>query len=399
MSIPNYPSKTDHSTSAGNVFLIAGILLVAINLRPALATVGPLIGQIRTATGLSNSMLGLLTTLPLLAFGIVSSLTSLVTRRFGIGYTLLGAMLLLTIGIGLRSLNGIFFLYFGTMLLGISIALGNVLLPSITKQNFPAKSGMITSLYSAVMAIGASLAAGVSVPLSQTGLGWRGTLSIWGLLALLAFLCWLPQIQLFKKTDSNGSYLKSMQSLIKKSLAWKIALFMGLQSRTFYIILAWLPEILQSRGLDAHYSGWMLSLSQATGIAGSIVVPLWASKKKNQQSIVLILCIFEAIGILGLLFSSLSMVVIWVSFIGFVLGGCFGLALLLIVYRSKDTTTTTELSGFAQSIGYLVACTGPIIFGKLFDLSGSWTIPLLLLLVITAIKLMAGLGAGKEGKI
>lgn len=399
MSLSNSYSKPI-STKSGNALLIVGMLFIAINLRPAIATVGPLIGEIREATGLSNSMLGLLTTLPLLAFGVMSSLTSLITRRIGIGYTLLGAMLLIAIGIGIRSLDGIFYLFFGTVLFGIGIAFGNVLLPSIAKQNFSANSGIITSLYSAVMAIGAALAAGVSVPLSDSmGFGWRGTLAIWAVLAIIASFVWLPQVNRFKKTGQNGSYLTSMMALGRKSLAWKIALFMGLQSMTFYIILAWLPEILQSRGFDAHFSGWMLSLSQATGIAGSVVVPLWASRKKDQKSIVLILCIFEAIGVLGLLFSQMDMIVVWVSFIGFVLGGCFGLALLFIVLRSKDTTTTTELSGMAQSIGYLVAATGPIIFGKVFDLTGNWTYPLMLLLVITAIKLYAGTGAAREGKL
>ena len=399
MSVSQSYPKTMNK-KPGNVLLIVGILFIAINLRPAIATVGPLIGEIREATGLSNSMLGLLTTLPLLAFGVMSSLTSIFTRRFGISYTLLGALVLIAIGIGIRSLDGIVYLYFGTVLFGIGIAFGNVLLPSITKQNFTARAGIITSLYSAVMAIGASLAAGISVPLSKSvGLGWRGTLAIWAIFAILAFFFWLPQVNRFQKTEPNGGYLMSMLALVKKPLAWKIALFMGLQSMTFYIILAWLPEILQSRGFDAHFSGWMLSLSQATGIAGSVVVPLWAARRKNQQGIVLILCIFEAIGVLGLLFSQMDVIVVWVSFIGFVLGGCFGLALLFIVLRTKDTTTTTELSGMAQSIGYLVAATGPIIFGKIFDLTGNWTYPLVLLLFITAAKLYAGMGAGKEQKL
>lgn len=384
----------------GDIFLIIAILFIAINLRPALATVGPLISEIRDATGLSNSMLGLLTTLPLLAFGVVSSLTSLATRRFGIGKSLLGAMLVLAIGIGLRSISGVFFLYFGTVLLGIGIAFGNVLLPSITKQNFSNKSGIITSLYSSVMAIGASLAAGISVPLSEgAGLGWRGTLSVWAILAILAFLIWIPQVGRFKKTRQNGGYLKAIVTLSKKNLAWKIALFMGLQSMTFYIILAWLPEILQYRGADAHFAGWMLSLSQATGIVGSVVIPLWASKKQNQQSIVITIFVLEIIAILGLLFSSMAMVPVWASLIGFVLGGSFGLALLFIVVRAKDTSTTTELSGMAQSIGYLIAATGPILFGNLFDLTGSWMYPLMMLLIVALIKFYCGLGAGKEGKI
>jgi CP family cyanate transporter-like MFS transporter len=383
-----------------NILLIAGIIGIAINLRPALASLGPLAGHIKASTGLSNSMLGLLTTLPLIAFAVVSSLTTIFTRRFGIGGTLLGAMLLLAIGIGIRTLDGIFYLYFGTFLLGIAIAFGNVLLPSLTKRNFSSNSGFVTSLYSSVMAIGASLAAGISVPLADRfQLGWQGSLGVWSILALVAFVVWLPQLSRLKKSDSQRSYLNAMKALGKSQLAWKIALFMGLQSMTFYIILAWLPAILQSRGFDANFSGWMLSLSQATGILGSIVVPVWAGKKNDQRTIVLVLICIELIGIIGLIFPQLGLIWMWVIFIGFVLGGTFGLALLFIVLRSTDTETVTELSGMAQSIGYLVAAIGPIIFGSLFDFTGSWTYSLALLLLIVVLKLYIGIGAGKPGKI
>ncbi|HET8736524.1 MAG TPA: MFS transporter [Pricia sp.] len=380
--------------------MIAGILCIAINLRPALAGVGPLISDIREATGLSNSMLGLLTTLPLMAFGAVSTLTPLFTRRFGIGGTLLGAMLLLAGGIGIRSLGGIFSLYFGTLLLGIAIALGNVLLPSLTKRNFSSNSGLITSMYSAVMAIGASLAAGISVPLAHgLGLGWRGSLGVWAIIALVAVFVWMPQLPRLKKSELKRSYLKAMKALGKSRMAWQVAIFMGLQSLTFYVILAWLPEILQGRGFDANFSGWMLSLSQATGIFGSLAVPILAGRRRDQRSIVLFLVVIEVIGLLGLLFPEVGMVWLWVSLIGFVLGGTFGLALLFIVLRSHDSDSATELSGMAQSIGYVIAATGPIIFGSIFDVTGSWKYSLILLLGIVLIKLWMGLGAAKPGKV
>ncbi len=387
-------------TKSKNVLLIVGILFIAINLRPALASVGPLIEDIREATGLSNTMLGVLTTLPLIMFGLVSTLTPLFTRRFGIGGTLLGAMALLAIGIGIRSIAWMPALYFGTFLFGIAIAFGNVLLPGLTKRNFASNSGFITSLYSAVMAVGASLAAGVSVPLAHgAGLGWRGSLGVWSILAIIAFFVWMPQLSRLTKIKANQGYLKAMKSLGKTHLAWKVALFMGLQSMTFYIILAWLPAILQSRGYDASFSGWMLSLSQATGILGSLIVPVLAGRIKDQRGIVWFLVIIEVIAIIGLLLPQFGWIALWVSLIGFVLGGTFGLALLFIVLRSHDAESATELSGMAQSIGYLVAATGPIIFGSIFDFSGSWTFSLVFLFVIAALKLSMGLGAGKPGKV
>src|SRR5690606_9861547 len=181
-------SESDGNIKLSKPLLIAGILCIAINLRPTLASVGPLIEDIRKDTGLSNSLLGLLTTLPLIAFGVVSTLTPLFTRRYGIGGTLLGAMALLVLGISVRSIAWIPALYFGTLMAGVAIAFGNVLLPSLTKRNFESNSGVITSLYSGFMAIGAALAAGISVPLAHgLNLGWRYSLWVWAILALITF--------------------------------------------------------------------------------------------------------------------------------------------------------------------------------------------------------------------
>lgn len=392
--------KASSTNQPKQALLIAGILFIAINLRPALASVGPLVSTIRESTGLSNSMLGLLTALPLLAFGVVSMLTTLFTKRFGMAATLAGALLLITIGILVRSIDFIPALYIGTISSGIGIAFGNVLLPSLVKRNFESNSGLITSLYSGVMAIGAATAAGISVPLAQNEVfGWRGALGVWALLSFAAFFIWLPQVWRIKKAKKHRNFLKAMKHLTRSALAWKVAIFMGLQSFAFYVILAWVPDILQSRGFDASYSGWMLSLSQGTGVLGSLLIPIWAGRKKDQRSIILILVLLEAISLVGLMFPQAGLVPIWVSLIGFALGGSFGLVLMLIIFRSEDSETAAELSGMAQSIGYLIAATGPILFGSIFDLTGNWSYSLAFLLVIALLKLYMGLGAGKPGKI
>tara|TARA_R110000796_G_scaffold252596_1_gene388468 strand:- start:120361 stop:121572 length:1212 start_codon:yes stop_codon:yes gene_type:complete len=380
--------------------LIAGILFIAVNLRPALASVGPLVSTIRESTGLSNSMLGLLTALPLLAFGVVSMLTPLFTKRFGMAATLAGALFLITIGILTRSIDLVSTLYIGTILSGIGIAFGNVLLPSLVKRNFSSNSGLITSLYSSIMAVGAATAAGISVPLAQNeAFGWRGALAVWSILSLAAFFIWLPQVWPIKKAKKHRNFMKAMKNLASSKLAWKVAIFMGLQSFAFYVILTWVPDILQSRGYNASYSGWMLSLSQGTGVLGSLLIPLWAGRKNDQRSIIVVLVLLEAISLIGLMFPQAGLVPIWVSLIGFALGGSFGLVLMLIIFRSDDSETAAELSGMAQSIGYLIAATGPIVFGSIFDLTDNWIYSLGFLLIIAFLKLYVGLGAAKPGKI
>lgn len=393
-------SKISDQSRANKSLLIVGIILIAINLRPALASIGPLIEDIRATTGLSNTLLGLLTTLPLIAFGVVSSFTPLFTKHFGIGGTLWGAMIVLTAGIAIRYLPWVSALYLGTLLVGIAIALGNVLLPSLTKRNFNENSGFMTSLYSSFMALGAATAAGVSVPLAHDlDLGWRGALVIWGIPSLIALFVWMPQVGRLTKSGGRRSFRESLNKMGKSRLAWNVALFMGLQSMVFYIILAWLPVILQSRGYDATFAGWMLSLSQATGIIGSLCIPFLAGKQKNQRVIVFVLVLLEAISLFGILIPELGPIVLWVSLLGFVLGGTFGLALLFLVLRSQDTEGATELSGMAQSVGYIVAAIGPMLFGVIFDFTGNWDYALMSLFAVAALKLYMGLGAGKAEKV
>ena len=382
------------------ILLIAGIILIGFNLRPALSGVGPLIAMIREATGLANSMLGLLTTLPLIAFGILSTLTPLFTRRFGIEKTLSGALLLLTVGIVLRAFGYIPLLFLGTILLGIAIAFGNVLLPALVKRDFNKRSGFMTSLYSGMMGVGAALAAGLSVPIAESFPGsWKTSLGVWGVFSFLAFLVWISQNKFSVPTNSKRSFKKAMKDLGSNSLAWNVALFLGLQSIAFYVILAWLPDILISKGFSSSEGGWYLSLSQVTGVLGSVLVPVIAAKKDDQRKYISALILVEAISLIGLWLGTNATVFLWVSGIGFSLGGSFGLALLFIVLRSSDSETATELSGMSQSIGYLLAATGPILIGAVFDITGDWDTALYILFMILFFKLYTGLRAGKAQAI
>ncbi|MFD1014784.1 CynX/NimT family MFS transporter [Winogradskyella rapida] len=380
--------------------LLVGVLFVSVNLRPALSSIGPLIDKIRLELLLSDTLLGLLTTLPLLAFGVVSTMTPLFTKRFGIGNTLLGALILLVAGLVIRSAGGVFTLYLGTIILGVAIAFGNVLIPALIKRNFPHKAGFVTSLYSGIMSLGAAFAAGLSVPLAiEMNLGWRGSLGAWAILAVIAAFIWLPSIKRIKRLPPNRSFKVAMKKLSGSLLVWRMAFYMGLQSAAFYVILAWLPAILIDRGFDAAYAGWMLSLSQGTGILGAIVIPIWAGSRKDQRLVIATLVAIELIALLGLLFPATGMVALWVGLLGLVLGGTFGLALLLIVLRSNDAETAAELSGIVQSIGYIIAAGGPFIVGVIYDLTQVWDYALLFLMLVALIKLITGIDVGRDRKV
>ena len=378
--------------------LAAGIVLVALNLRPALAGLGPLVADVRLATGLSNTALGLLTTLPLLAFGAVSALTPIVTRRLGVEGAIGFGLLLLGLGTAARALPSVGVLFVGTAVLGVGIALGNVLLPALVKRDFAEHSGPMTALYSSAMGLGAAVAAGVSVPLAEAA-GWRAALGAWALLAVVALAAWAPQLRRRSLPRRRGTVLDSLRALGRSRLAWAVALFMGLQSLTFYVVLAWLPDLLQSQGMTPAEAGWMLALSQVTGIAGSAVVPVWAGRRPDQRSIVWALGVVEAVALGGLLLTGVALAPLWVSVLGFVLGGSFGLSLLFLAIRADTPETAAELSGMAQSAGYLVAAAGPALFGGLRDWSGAWTVPLLSLAAVLAAKVVVGLPAARDEQV
>jgi len=324
--------------------------------------------------------------------------TPLVSRRIGMERALALALVLICFGTAVRAFTSVTLLFAGTLLFGIGIALGNVLLPALVKRDFPQRSGLMTSLYSSTMGLGAAVAAGVSVPLSAA-LGWQGALGVWAVPAAIALLVWMPQLRHRTIPRSRWIFDGSLRELGRSPLAWQVALFMGLQSLTFYVVLAWLPDLLQSQGYAASEAGWMLALSQATGIAGTAVIPLWAGRVVDHRPIVWALVAVEAAALAGLLAPTLGLTVLSVGMLGFVLGGTFGLALLLLVVRAPDSDAATVLSGMAQSIGYLLAAVGPAAFGLIHDLTSGWTAPLLFLMGILLAKSVVGMRAGRPGEV
>ncbi|GAB6991436.1 CynX/NimT family MFS transporter [Paenibacillus pini] len=378
------------------VLLFIGIIMIAMTLRAPITSVGPLIEIIRNDTGMSHTLVGLLTTFPLLAFALLSPVAPKIARKWGIERTLFVGVFAVTAGIVLRYLPSITSLFAGTILLGLGIALSNVLLPSLIKRDFPNKVGVMMGTYSVSMNIFAALASGISFPLAQySSTGWRGSLVMWGILSFVALMIWLPQLRSIQHEAPNVQ-ISAKSNVWRSKLAWQVTIVMGLQSFIFYSVVAWLPEILTQRGMSSSTAGWMLSLMQFFSVPVTFVVPILAARFKNQRGLILATFACFILGLGVLLTGSRSLVPLAVIPIGIGTGAAFGLVTMFFVLRSRSVNQSAELSGMAQSIGYLLAAAGPLLFGFVHDLTNSWTSAIVLLIVASVIYMLAGLGAGSN---
>lgn len=377
---------------------MVGIIFIAFTLRPALTAVGPLVGSIRADTGISNGLAGLLTTLPLIAFATISPLTPKFAEKIGTELCILAGLLLLGSGIIIRSVGMLGALFTGTVLIGLGIAICNVLLPGIVKRSFPGKVGLLTGIYTLSMGIWAGIAPGLSTPLAQgMSLGWQAALRIWAILVLIAVFIWIPQL---KKKNYSAAIppLESANSSIWLSpIAWQVTFFMGLQSLIYFSFTAWLPEILHSEGMSISASGWMVTLLQFSGLPANFIIPVLADRLPNQKGIALGIGAFCFIGLVGLLSSGSTIIsTISIIFIGIALGAAISHSLTLIGLRAANAKQAADLSGMAQCVGYLLAALGPFIIGYLFDLFHSWAIPLIMLGAVSLLMTIAGFGAGRN---
>lgn len=380
--------------------LIAGIIVIAFNLRPGMTSVGPLVGIIRDDIGLANWSAGLLTSLPLIAFAAISPIVPSISNKLTNEWTMVLGLAIIVLGISIRSISFVTLLFTGTILVGLGIAICNVLLPGVIKDKFPTKVALMTSVYSTTMGIFAAIASGLSVPFAR-GLnwGWQLSLLVWAIPAFIGIILWIylsrknktpNEVKVGYDSSNNGQIWRS-------PLAWQVALFMGLQSSLFYVSISWLPEILHHNGLNLTTAGWMLSYTQLIGMPASFIVPVITGRLKSQRILVVILGISALLGLTGLLLSS-SFITLAISstFLGVTLGGCFALALTFLAIRAKNAKHASELSGMAQSIGYLLAAIGPVFIGFLHDLTNEWTVPLIVLIGITVLVIIFGLGAGRN---
>ncbi len=389
-----YPSKKI-SWRGTTLLLVIGVICIASTLRMPLTVVGPIISFIREDLGISNVLAGFLTTIPLLAFAIISPFAPNVARKFGLELTLFLSTILLALGIVLRSLGTTALLVSGTVLIGIAISFGNVLIPGLLKLKFPYHVGLLMAFFTMSMNLTAGLGAGISYPIAISPLGWQGALAIALVLVVLTILIWIPQLK-FNKPELPFKTMKERTPLWKSPVTWAVTGAMGLQSLLFYTTAAWIPEIYIAQGLAADRAGWMFSIMQFSQVPMALAVPIIASKMTSQRPLVIMFTSFYIVGFIGVVMEWTSLAVLWMVLLGLAGGASFALAMMFFTLRTRTAFEAADLSGFAQSLGYLFAATGPILFGYLHDLFGGWNIAGWLFVVVALILFLCSFRASKN---
>jgi CP family cyanate transporter-like MFS transporter len=381
----------------GGFWLTLAILFVALNLRAAVVAIAPVLDEAREATGMSATAAGLLAAIPLVSFGIFAFPAPRLARRLGMERTIVVAMVLLTVGILLRLAPPVSALFVGTAILGIAIAVCNVLVPAIIKGSFPARAGSMTGLYVVAMSIGGVIAAGATVPLQDaTGLGWRAAIALWAVPAAIAAVLWVPYIRLRRTRTADAGASRRVEGVWRSPLAWQVAGFMGMQGLLYYTCTAWLPTILIDNGMSTEAAGAQLALLNLVGIPVSLVVSTLAARARTQRRYVAVPTALCAVGLVGVMLAPTAAAPLWMTFLGLGQGATIGLAIAFFVLRAPDSAHAAELAGMAQTIGYLLAAIGPLAVGLLHDLAGGWTIPLAVVTALLLVQLATGLGAARD---
>jgi MFS transporter, CP family, cyanate transporter len=381
--------------------LVVAVAAAGLNLRTAVTSLPPLFPDLQTQLHLSTAMLSLLAATPVICFGVVSAFTAWLNRRYGEEMILLVALVLLTAGLLLRGVAPEVMLFPGTVLAASAIAVLNVLLSSMAKRRWPERAGLLIGIYLTTLSAGAILSALLSVPLYDSSGSVQLALGVWAVPAALAVLLWLPQLRYRTvglapaAADGTAAPARAGVKVYRYALTWQVTAFMALQSLLYYAVLSWLPTIFQDRGDSPVTAGNLLALMGVGNLATSLLVPVLAHRRPSQRRLVVPSLIGTAAGLAGSLWAPLGSAPFWVLVLGVSQGSCLGLAIFFMLARAPDAGAAASLSAFAQSVGYLVASAGPLVVGLLHSATGSWNLPVALLLVLCAAELATGLLAGR----
>lgn len=394
-------------------------MLAALNLRPAITSLGALLEEVRDGLGMSGSVAGLLTSVPPLCFAVFGVMAPRLARRFGPGAVVCAGMVAITAGLLLRPYAGGTAGFLAASALALmGIAVSNVLMPVIVKRHFPDRVGTMTGLYSMALALGTSAAAAITVPMTEAlGGSWQTGLALWAGLAAAAVLPWLPLAR-DRGTAPGGARAEGERQergprpapqaharvpqpsaaplrITRSRTAWALAVFFGLQATAAYITMGWMPQIFRDAGVPASTAGLLLAVTMAMGVPLAFVIPRVATRLPHQGPIVLALGGCGLVGYAGLYLAPAGGAWVWALLLG--IANCaFPLALTMVGMRAKTGAGVAQLSAFAQSTGYLISIPGPLLVGVLYQHSGGWGLPLALMAALMVPQTVVGVLAGRD---
>lgn len=398
---------TDGAPAPWLLRLIAvGLVLAALNLRPAITSLGALLEEVREGLHMSGSVAGVLTSVPPLCFAVFGVMAPRLARRFGAGAVVCAGMAAIAAGLIIRPYIGSTAGFLAASALALmGIAVSNILMPVIVKRWFPDRVGTMTGLYSMALALGTALAAAVTVPVTGAlGGNWRTGLAVWAVLAAVAVLPWIVLVR--DRTPAPGQPGPAAANaaeapalrITRSRTAWGLACFFGLQATAAYITMGWMPQIFRDAGVSAGTAGVLLAVTMAMGVPLAFVIPRVASRLKQQGPIVVVLGLCGLIGYGGLYLAPAAGAWAWAVLLG-VANCAFPLALTMIGMRARSGAGVVRLSAFAQSTGYLLSIPGPLLVGVLYQHSGGWGLPIALMAGLMIPQMVAGILAGRDRTI
>ncbi|MFI9120648.1 CynX/NimT family MFS transporter [Streptomyces bikiniensis] len=388
-----------------------GLVLAALNLRPAITSLGALLEEVSEGLHMSGSVAGVLTSVPPLCFAVFGITAPRLARRFGPAAVVCAGMAAIFTGLVLRPLAGGTAAFLAASALALmGIAVSNVLMPVIVKRYFPDRVGTMTGLYSMALALGTSVAAAATVPMTDAlGGDWRLGLGVWAVLAALAVLPWLPLLRdrdgtsggpRASRTEAGSAIpaeapLQAPPRVTRSRTAWALGAFFGLQATGAYITMGWMPQIFRDAGVPASTAGVLLAVTMVMGVPLAFVIPRLATRMKTQGPIVVALALCGLGGYTGLFLAPAAGAWIWAVLLG-VSNCAFPLALTMIGMRSRTGAGVVRLSAFAQSVGYLISIPGPLLVGVLYQHSGGWGLPIALMGGLMVPQMIVGILAGRD---
>ncbi|MFF2994280.1 CynX/NimT family MFS transporter [Streptomyces sp. NPDC057950] len=386
--------------------VIVGIVLAALNLRPAITSFGALLEEVRDGLGMSGSVAGLLTSVPPLCFALFGVMAPRLARRFGPGVVVCAGMVAITAGLAIRPYTGSAAGFLAASALALmGIAVSNVLMPVIVKRWFPDRVGSMTGLYSMALALGTSAAAALTVPMTDAlGGSWRSGLAVWAGLAGVAVLPWIALVRTRGAASPGGARPPAADTappepeglrITRSRTAWALAVFFGLQATAAYITMGWMPQIFRDAGVSAGTAGLLLAVTMVMGVPLAFVIPRLATRLPRQGPIVVALGACGLAGYAGLYAAPAGGAWAWALLLG-VSNCAFPLALTMVGMRARTGVGVAQLSAFAQSTGYLLSIPGPLLVGVLYQHSGGWGLPIALMAALMVPQIAVGVLAGRD---